>query len=58
MADHGCEFEFNKFCGARVCVECEDHKGLERCYCGWSRANAGSGYRELAEMGEQIEAED
>jgi hypothetical protein len=41
-------------CGVGVCVECEDHKGLARCYCGWS-ADGGDGYAQLVEMGEPIE---
>jgi len=47
-------FEFSRHCGAYVCYECDEHKGLARCYCGWS-ADGGDGYRELEEMGEQIE---
>lgn len=50
------EYEFRDFCGAKVCAGCDDHKGLARCYCGWS-AGGGDGYRELLEMGEQIEAD-
>jgi hypothetical protein len=29
------QYEFRNYCGARVCRECGDHKGLARCYCGW-----------------------
>jgi hypothetical protein len=39
------------FCGAKVCQVCDDHLGLARCYCGWSRSG-GDGLRELVEMGE------
>jgi len=28
-------YEFRNYCGAYVCHECGDHKGLARCYCGW-----------------------
>jgi len=48
------EYFFNTNCGAEVCYECDDHKGLARCYCGWS-ANGGNGLAELIEMGETIE---
>ena len=51
------EYEFSRYCGARVCYDCGDHKGLERCYCGWSRTSPGNGYSELIEMGETIEEE-
>jgi hypothetical protein len=44
-------------CGAHVCVECDNHEGLARCYCGWS-ASGGNGYAELVEMGETIEPDD
>ena len=48
-------YELVRACGVYVCIECDDHKGLERCYCGWSKTYPGQGYRELIEMGEQIE---
>lgn len=41
-------------CGVFVCSSCEQHEGLARCFCGWS-ASGGDGYRELAEMGENLE---
>lgn len=44
----------SRSCGANICVVCGDHQGLARCFCGWS-ASGGDGYRELVEMGEQIE---
>jgi hypothetical protein len=46
--------EFVRYCGAWVCGTCDAHRGLARCYCGWS-AHGGDGYRELVEMGETIE---
>jgi len=49
------EYKWNRYCGAKVCVECGDHEGLARCYCGWSKTSPGHGYEELIEMGEQIE---
>jgi hypothetical protein len=49
---HG--YEWSRYCGARVCIDCEDHQWLERCFCGWSRSG-GDGRRELLEMGEVIE---
>jgi hypothetical protein len=48
-------YEFNRYCGAHVCVLCGEHKGLARCYCGWSKTSPGRGYEELIEMGETIE---
>jgi hypothetical protein len=51
------EYEFSTYCGAEVCVECDAHAELARCFCGWSRDGV-DGYRELVEMGETIEAED
>lgn len=53
---HRHEYLFSRYCGARVCG-CGDHKGLARCFCGWS-ASGGDGRRELIEMGETIEPED
>ena len=41
-------------CGANVCMDCNDHEGLARCYCGWSLSGS-NGYNELLDMGEQIE---
>ncbi len=48
---------FDRYCGAWVCGYCDHHKGLARCFCGWS-ASGGNGYNELIEMGEVIEPED
>lgn len=48
---------FSKICAAKICRECDDHEGLDRCWCGWSRTG-GNGNTELSEMGENIEAED
>jgi len=53
----GGEFEFNSYCGAYVCVECDNHKGLARCYCGWSQSGR-NGRLELEEMGETLEPDD
>jgi hypothetical protein len=43
-------------CG-KVCNECNDHDGLVRCFCGWSRSG-GDGRQELIEMGERIDEDD
>ena len=51
-AEHN--YAFNRYCGAQVCDECDDHKGLVRCYCGWSRSGR-DGRTELIEMGENID---
>ena len=45
---------FDRGCGAWVCQACGAHRGLARCYCGWS-ASGGNGYAELIEAGEYIE---
>ena len=44
-------------CGARICNICGDHKGLERCFCGWSVTRPGQGRAELHEMGETIDSD-
>jgi|TARA_Y100000296_G_scaffold33370_1_gene38639 hypothetical protein len=53
-----CEHDYgdkmDRYCGAYVCFKCDDHKDLIRCFCGWA-ADGGNGYRQLAEMGEQID---
>ena len=51
---HEHDYIFSRGCGVGICYECGDHKGLARCYCGWS-AGGGDGYQELIEMGETIE---
>lgn len=51
----GGEFWYRHYCGAWVCEDCERHKGLCRCYCGW--AEEGNGRTQLEEMGETIEEE-
>ncbi len=50
-------YYFDRYCGADICCNCGDHKGLARCYCGWS-LSGGNGYTELVEAGETIEPED
>jgi hypothetical protein len=49
------DYQWSDYCGAKVCVHCGEHKGLERCYCGWSKTSPGRGREELEEMGETIE---
>tara|TARA_Y100000034_G_C6854379_1_gene388014 strand:- start:146 stop:346 length:201 start_codon:yes stop_codon:yes gene_type:complete len=53
----GGEYQFEPGCGAWVCDECDNHKGLCRCYCGWAESG-GNGYQELIEEGEVIEPEE
>jgi len=53
----GGEYQFNRYCGCLVCVECDDHKGMCRCFCGWT-PHGGDGYQELLDEGECIEPED
>lgn len=55
--EHEHDYRFSTYCGAHVCDECGDHKGLARCYCGWSQSGR-NGREELAELGEVIEEED
>ena len=49
------ETTFSENCGAYVCMVCDKHIGLTRCYCGWSETSPGNGRSELVEMGETIE---
>ena len=53
----GGTYFFDTYCGADVCDTCGNHKGLCRCYCGWS-TSGDNGYTELIEAGETIEPED
>ena len=56
----GCKHEtrvYSKTCAAKICTECDDHQGLDRCWCGWS-STGGNGNAELREMGENMYAED
>jgi hypothetical protein len=53
----GGEYQFDRGCGCLVCVECEDHKGMCRCFCGWT-PHGGDGYQELLDEGECIEPDD
>jgi len=50
----GGEFRFDTYCGAHVCERCDNHRGLARCYCGWS-LSGNNGRLELEEMGECID---
>lgn len=52
----GGDYSRNRYCGVRVCDDCDNHKGLTRCYCGWSESG-GNGRQELEEMGETIDAD-
>lgn len=45
---------FDDHCGARICDDCGHHKGLTRCFCGWSETGE-DGREELLEMGEYID---
>ena len=51
---HEHDYEWYRGCGAEVCWECSDHKGLARCYCGWA-ACGGIGRQELVDMGENLD---
>jgi hypothetical protein len=54
MNEHEHDYVFDHHCGAEVCLECDDHRRLFRCFCGWSRSGR-DGRQELIEMGETIE---
>jgi hypothetical protein len=43
-------------CGVMVCSLCDNHKGLARCYCGWSLSGS-DGRQELSDMGETIDGD-
>ena len=57
--EHNHEYHFSDYCGADVCMigECHHHKGLARCFCGWS-TSGGDGRQELIDMGETIDEDD
>ena len=59
MKHHGLDHEyyFHKGCGAYVCYDCDEHRDLVRCYCGWSKTGE-DGYQVLIEMGEQVYEDD
>jgi len=48
----------SRTCGVLVCDTCDEHDGLERCFCGWSRTSPGNGRQELEQMGEVIDEEE
>lgn len=54
----GGTYVWNRSCGAFVCdnEDCASHKGLARCFCGWS-SSGGDGRAELEAVGETIEEE-
>lgn len=54
---HEHDYALDRSCGAKVCLICDDHKGLARCFCGWSRSG-NDGRQELIDMGETIDPED
>lgn len=56
MCEH--QFEWSAYCGAQVCLYCDAHKGLVRCFCGWSETSPGHGREELEDMGETIDPEE
>ena len=52
------DYVFSPYCCTYRCLKCDDHKGLARCYCGWSKTYPGRGREELEEMGEVIDPEE
>lgn len=55
--EHDYSNKIDKYCGAYICNNCGNHKGLARCFCGWSLSGR-DGRNELIEMGEVIEPEE
>lgn len=55
---HQHDYARSRYCGVQVCMDddCGEHRGLSRCYCGWSR-EGGDGRAELIAMGETIAEE-
>ena len=51
------QYEFRPYCGVDVCIECDHHLGMVRCYCGWAESGR-NGRDELKEMGEIVEEEE
>jgi hypothetical protein len=58
MSDCNHEWTWSRGCGVKVCLICDEHQGLERCFCGWSKTWPGHGREELIEMGETIDEDD
>ena len=56
-SDHDHYYERSRYCGVKVCIECNHHDGLARCYCGWA-LDGGDGRTQLVEMGENIGEDD
>ena len=54
MKADGVTRQMDPVCGAYICLDCEDHEGLARCYCGWA-TNGGDGVRQLQDQGENVE---
>ena len=54
LKDDGVTRQMDRSCGAYVCLDCGDHEGLARCYCGWA-SNGGDGVAQLRAMGENVE---
>jgi ribosomal protein L37E len=50
----GGERRMDANCGTYVCLECNDHAGLARCYCGWA-SDGGNGVAQLRAEGENVE---
>ena len=46
--------QMHRTCGAYVCLICDDHEGLARCFCGWAR-DGGNGNAQLRGMGENVD---
>jgi hypothetical protein len=53
----GGAWHWDKECAVSVCKRCGKHKGLARCWCGWSESGR-NGADELREMGEVIQPEE
>jgi len=44
------EYLYVSYCGANVCIKCDDHEDLTCCHCTWALSGYGNGLAELIEM--------
>ena len=51
--DDGITRVMDRYCGAYICIDCGDHEGLVRCYCGWAE-NGGNGWEQLVCRAENL----
>lgn len=49
------EMEMSPSCGVFVCVDCDRHEGLARCFCGWSGGTLDLGDGEIDMLEEDFD---